>query len=226
MSSTPSYTPISRVGHVDREPVPRSKRMGRPTDFEPHMVAMAAALARHGATDEEITEELGISTATFYRWYHEMPDFREAVRNAKDGPDERVKRSLFKSALEGNSQAQQFWLKNRKRADWNAASDVNVVVPMADAPQLDAEQTDVRTLALAAIALIREAPDAPVIEGEIRHAPHTSTQPPDPGRARLDQPREVRGSAEDWAGPSPGQERADLDRPRRSRRAPRAGFDL
>ena len=139
------------------------------------MLQVAASLAHRGATDAEITETLGISNGTFYSWLRDRKDFLEAVRSAKDAPDERVKRSLFKGAIEGNVTAQIFWLKNRRPQEFRERQEHELIVPVADAPE--GEQLDVRRMALATLALLREAPDAPVIEGSV--APYDTQEETD-----------------------------------------------
>lgn len=143
------------------EPVKRGR--GRPSDYEPWMLDHAAMLAHAGRTDAEIAGDLGVSTVTLYAWMHLRPDFLNAIRSAKDVPDERVKRSLFDQALAGNTTAQIFWLKNRRPQEFRERQEHELIVPVADAPE--GEQLDVRRIALATMALLREAPDAPLIEG-------------------------------------------------------------
>lgn len=165
--------------YVDRAPVPRAERrgVGRPSKYdEAVFMATACALARRGATESEIADELGVSVATLYRHYASAPQFREAVKAAKDAQDERVENSLFKRAtgyvqkvekvladgrrvevtehVEPNTTAQIFWLKNRKRMDWRDTREIDLVVPVDDSAQDD---LDSRSLALAAINLLADA---------------------------------------------------------------------
>lgn len=152
-----------RAGHVETAPVPAIKRRrGRPSEYEPWMLTRAAELAHGGATDAEIIADLKISSSIFYVWMRQRPDFMEAIRSAKDVPDERVKRSLFDQALAGNTTAAIFWLKNRRPHEFRDRQETELIVPVDERPG-DTQQ-DVRKLALAAIALIREAPDAPLID--------------------------------------------------------------
>lgn len=162
-----SKSVLKRTRGADFEaPEPVKRKRGRPSDYEPWMLQVAASLAHRGATDEEITETLGISNGTFYSWLRDRKDFLEAVRSAKDAPDERVKRSLFKGAIEGNTTAQIFWLKNRRPQEFRERQEHELIVPV-DQPATTPEQLDVRRMALATLALLREAPDAPVIEGSV-----------------------------------------------------------
>jgi hypothetical protein len=74
-------------------------KRGRPSVFSVEKAERAYALAQQGATDPEIAEGLGIGTATYYRWKHEHPEFREATRLGKEAADDRVERSLYHRAL-------------------------------------------------------------------------------------------------------------------------------
>jgi hypothetical protein len=40
--------------------------------------------AKQGATDEEISKMLGISTATYYEWKKAKPEFSEAIKKGKE----------------------------------------------------------------------------------------------------------------------------------------------
>lgn len=163
------------------------KRVGRPTDYDPFMVAEAAGMLQMGATDLEVCEAIGISSATFYRWMHTVPGFREAVQNSKVA-NTRVEQALYSRAvgiakkrtvttepdgkvterveeLPPDPRAQAIWLHNRNPDRWKQRTEHQLVVPVDDTPALPAEEQDVRKLALAAIALMREAGDAaPLIE--------------------------------------------------------------
>jgi len=163
------------------------KRQGRPSDFDPYMVAEAAGMLNAGATDAEVCEALGITSATFYRWVRDIPGFREAVTNSKAAAI-RVEASLYGRAvgkavkrvvtteadgtvtervehLPADPRAQQLYLLNKAPDRWRNRTEHQLVVPVDDTPALPAEEQDVRKLALAAIALMREAGDAaPLIE--------------------------------------------------------------
>ena len=46
------------------------------------------------------------------------PDFSEALKKGREVVDYQVENALLKSALEGNTTAQIFWLKNRRKQQW------------------------------------------------------------------------------------------------------------
>lgn len=120
---------------------------GRPSSFDPELCDSVAELCRAGATDLEVAEHLGIDRATLYRWKTKHPEFRDALKTAKEEADQRVEASLFHRATgyshpavkilstrDGvvevpftehyppDTTAAIFWLKNRQPERWR---DVN-----------------------------------------------------------------------------------------------------
>lgn len=164
-----------------------------------------------GATDLEVCEALGISSATFYRWNHTIPGFREAVQNSK-GANARVEQALYGRAvgkatkrttttepdgkvttrveeLPPDPRAQAIWLHNRNPDRWKQRTEHELIVPEAG-PELSPEEQDTRRLALAAIALMNEAAENPLIEASYDATTETESD----------------GDQEDW-----DDEPADLD---------------
>lgn len=74
--------------------------------------------ARDGLTDEQIAKNMCISTSTLYEWKKKYSEISESLKEGKEIADYLVENALFKNALEGNTTAQIFWLKNRKRDKW------------------------------------------------------------------------------------------------------------
>lgn len=157
------------------------KRVGRPTDYDPFMVAEAAGMAQMGATDAEICAAIGINHDTFYRWVRIVPGFSDAIKRG-EAHNDRVERTLLQKALggtkktvtvdsdgkrvekieevAGDTTAQIFWLKNRRRDRWADRQEHELVVPVDDS--VSPEEQDTRRLALAAIALMNEAAEQPL----------------------------------------------------------------
>jgi hypothetical protein len=74
--------------------------------------------AREGLTDEQIANNLGISTSTFYEYKKNYSEFSEAIKKGKEIVDFEVENALLKNALNGNITAQIYWLNNRKPKQW------------------------------------------------------------------------------------------------------------
>lgn len=96
--------------------------------------------ARDGLTDEQIAENMGIATSTFYEWKKKEKEFSESLKKEKEVIDFEVENALLKRALgyeyeeetyengiltkkvkkqvAPDTTAQIFWLKNRKPSNW------------------------------------------------------------------------------------------------------------
>lgn len=71
---------------------------GRPTDYQPEYATAAAELCLAGATDMELADFFDVHRATLYRWKAAYPEFRDAIKTAKEHADERIERSLYQKA--------------------------------------------------------------------------------------------------------------------------------
>lgn len=74
--------------------------------------------ARDGLTDEQLAKNIGISIRTFYEWKEKFPQFSQSLKKGKEVVDYEVENALLSSALDGNTTAQIFWLKNRRPDKW------------------------------------------------------------------------------------------------------------
>lgn len=74
--------------------------------------------ARDGLTDEQIAKNMGITASTLYAWKKTHTEISEALKRGKEVVDYLVENVLFKAAMEGNTTAQIFWLKNRRPDKW------------------------------------------------------------------------------------------------------------
>ena len=116
---------------------------GRPTDYRLEFCEIAHRMCQEGATDREVAERLGIADGTLYRWRHEHPEFREALRLGKESADDRVEKMLYNRAvgysydaikiMQSDGEvlvepyvehvppdigAMKLWLTNRRPKDW------------------------------------------------------------------------------------------------------------
>jgi len=114
------------------------------TKYKPNFPERAKEYAKKGLIEAQIAKNLGIGVTTFNKYKKEYPEFYEALKNGKIGPDDEVENALFKRALgyeyeevkteyltTGNVRrtvytrkmapdvtAQIFWLKNRRPDRW------------------------------------------------------------------------------------------------------------
>lgn len=101
---------------------------GRPTKFRPEYTTQVERLCRLGVTDAELAQFFGIALSTLYLWKLLHPEFSDAEKSGKIDADAKVSDALYHKALSGDTTAQIFWLKNRRRKEWSDRQDVNVSV--------------------------------------------------------------------------------------------------
>ena len=95
--------------------------------------------ARDGLTDEQIAENIGITAATLYEWKKRFSDISEALKKGKEVVDFEVENALFKNAINGDTTAQIFWLKNRRPDKWRDKQNIELSKPLDDtAKELEA----------------------------------------------------------------------------------------
>lgn len=99
--------------------------------------------ARDGLTDEQIVENIGITAATLYEWKKRFSDISEALKKGKEVVDFEVENALFKNAINGDTTAQIFWLKNRRPDKWRDKQNIELSKPIDDtAKELEAYFND------------------------------------------------------------------------------------
>ena len=74
--------------------------------------------ARDGLTYEQIAHNMGIGLTTLKEWRQKDATISSTLKRGREVVDYEVENALLKSALEGNTTAQIFWLKNRKKEQW------------------------------------------------------------------------------------------------------------
>jgi len=96
---------------------------GRPTDYKKEYAAQATGLCRLGYIDKDLGNYFGVSEQTINAWKKKFPDFLEAIKEGKDDSDRMVVDSLFRKAIDGDTTAMIFWLKNRQKRNWRDKQD-------------------------------------------------------------------------------------------------------
>lgn len=74
--------------------------------------------ARDGLSDEQIAHNMDISPATLYRYKQNYCEICKALKKGKEVVDYEVENALLKKALDGDTAAMIFWLKNRRKKKW------------------------------------------------------------------------------------------------------------
>lgn len=89
------------------------------TDWEAEeKILLLQGWARNGLTNEQIASNMDISTVTLWEWRKKSLKISNALKIGKDEADIQVENALYKAALEGNTTAMIFWLKNRRSKEW------------------------------------------------------------------------------------------------------------
>ena len=86
--------------------------------LEPDGLLLLEGWARDGLTVEQIAHNMGITAKTLYEWKNAHSEICEALKKGKEVVDYQVENALLASALDGNTTAQIFWLKNRRPDKW------------------------------------------------------------------------------------------------------------
>ena len=86
--------------------------------LEPDGLLLLEGWARDGLTDEQIAHNMGIGARTLYEWKNEYPQIAQTLKKTKEVVDRAVENALYKKAIEGDTTAMIFWLKNRRPLDW------------------------------------------------------------------------------------------------------------
>jgi len=97
---------------------------GRPTAYKPEYAETVLKLCLLGATDAEIGDFYGVSEQTINTWKKKHPDFLESIKSGKQKADANVATSLYQTAIDGNTTAQIFWLKNRRAKEWRDKQEI------------------------------------------------------------------------------------------------------
>lgn len=79
--------------------------------------------ARDGLTEEQISHNMDISRSTLKDWKLKYPAISATLKKGKEVIDYQVENALLSAALEGNTTAQIFWLKNRRPDKWRDKPD-------------------------------------------------------------------------------------------------------
>lgn len=110
---------MPRTKKQRQEVVEQPKRgRGRPSMLDAQTLRRVQRLSLLGVTDVEMADVLGISLSTLYNWQRTSPEFLHAQKRGKALADSQVAGRMYRDALNGNTTAQIFWLKNRRRGEW------------------------------------------------------------------------------------------------------------
>ena len=99
---------------------------GRKSKYDPTLIPAIEMWARDGLIESEIAKKLGIGYSTLSLWKTKYVEIVEALKTNKEAADARVEKALYTKALDGDTTAQIFWLKNRQPGKWRDKRDIGV----------------------------------------------------------------------------------------------------
>lgn len=74
---------------------------------------------RNGLTDSQIAHNIGVTPRTLENWKNKYVQILRALKVGKDQANFIIENQLFRRAMEGNTTAMIFWLKNNWRDKYN-----------------------------------------------------------------------------------------------------------
>ena len=84
----------------------------------------AESLAMKGLNNEQIAYSLGMAKSTLYKLISEDSDILEYIKRGQMSAIEDISNALYETALQGNTTAQIFFLKNR--AGWKDKNETEI----------------------------------------------------------------------------------------------------
>ena len=100
--------------------------------LEPEGLLRIEGWARDGLTEEQIAHNMGISAKTLYNWKEKHLQLLQSLKRGKEVVDRQVENALFENAINGNTTAQIFWLKNRKPDKWRDKQEYRTAIDKLD----------------------------------------------------------------------------------------------
>ncbi len=101
-----------------------NKGGARPTAYRKEYSEKARKISLLGATDKDLANILGVCETTINQWKISHKEFSKALKDGKGIADAEVASSLYQKALDGDTTAMIFWLKNRNKTHWRDKHDV------------------------------------------------------------------------------------------------------
>jgi hypothetical protein len=97
---------------------------GRPLEYKAEFNTLATNYCLLGAKDTQLAHFFGVSTEAVSVWKRQYPKFLQAIKSGREGADAAVAKALYRKALNGDTAACIFWLKNRHPEEWRDTRDL------------------------------------------------------------------------------------------------------
>ena len=98
---------------------------GRPTLYKPEYCDDARRMCFLGATNQQIADHFDVNLSTLEKWITTKPEFLLSLKEGREKADANVANSLYNKAMDGDTTACIFWLKNRRAAHWRDKQEVD-----------------------------------------------------------------------------------------------------
>jgi len=99
---------------------------GRPSKFDERLGDKIVELFEKGYTVKQVCQFIGVHPKTLRFWMSKNAPLRASIKEAKFSADDLVETALFHNAVEGDTTAQIFWLKNRQPERWREKKETHV----------------------------------------------------------------------------------------------------
>ena len=127
---------------------PQGKQM-KAYETEEGLAYLVHCYRDRGMVDEDVANEIGITSRTLYNWQNRSIKIHNAIRMGKRHIDVLVENKLLETALKGNLQAMIFWLRNRKSEQWTRdirpqeiESDTNIIIVDEWSEETESDEED------------------------------------------------------------------------------------
>lgn len=87
--------------------------------LEPDNLVLLEGWKRNGLTDQQIADNIGINRRTLDKWKNKYGRIGHALKMGHEAANYAVEGKLFRKAIQGNTTAMIFWLKNNWRDKYN-----------------------------------------------------------------------------------------------------------
>ena len=87
--------------------------------LEPDNLILLEGWKRNGLTDQQIADNIGINRRTLDKWKTKYGRIGHALKMGHEAANYAVEGKLFRKAIQGNTTAMIFWLKNNWRDKYN-----------------------------------------------------------------------------------------------------------
>lgn len=87
--------------------------------LEPDNLILLEGWKRNGLTDQQIADNIGINRRTLDKWKTKYGRIGHALKMGHEAANYAVEGKLFRKAVQGNTTAMIFWLKNNWRDKYN-----------------------------------------------------------------------------------------------------------